>query len=99
MSVEADLATLAEMAPLSPDADSALAALPTLASLFAYLIACARSEDRNEADDCEVFARFAQLTPDEVRECAGTLKALGYRAAADRLFMIAGRRKHSLAPL
>jgi hypothetical protein len=99
MSVSSDLAELAKMPPLSPDRDTGLAALPTLASLFAYLITCARAEDRSEADDCEVFARFTQLTPDEVRECAGTLKALGYVVAADRLKSIAGRRRHDLKPL
>ena len=99
MTVASDLAELEKMSPLPPDGDTSLAALTTIPSLFAYMITCARSEDRDEADDCEVFARFTQLTPDEVRECAGTLKALGYVVAADRLKQIAGRRRHDLRPL
>jgi hypothetical protein len=99
MTVSSDLAELDKMAPLSPDADTALSALPTLASLFGFLIAAARVEDRDEADDCETFARYAQLTPDEVRHCAGTLKALGYTVASARLCEIAGRRRHDLKPL
>lgn len=59
MSVSSDLAELGKMAPLSPDSDTGLSALPTLASLFGFLITCARAEGRDEADDCEVFARFA----------------------------------------
>jgi hypothetical protein len=99
MTVRADLAELEKMAPMSPDADTGLSALPTLASLFGYMITCARSEGRDEADDCETFARFAQLTPDEVRDCAGTLRALGYVVAASRLREISGRRRHDLRPL
>jgi hypothetical protein len=99
MSVEADLATLQTMAPLSPDRDTGLSALPTLASLFAYMITCARAEDRDEADDCETLARFTQLTADQVRECAGILQALGYVVASTRLREIAGKRKHGLRPV
>jgi hypothetical protein len=99
MTVASDLLELQRMAPLSPDSDTGLSALPTLASLFGYLITCARAEDRDEADDCEVFARYAQLTPDEVRCCAGTLKALGYTVASARLREIAGRRRRDLRPL
>ena len=99
MSVSSDLAELAKMPPLPPDGDTALSALPTLASLFGYMITCARAEDRSEADDCETLARLVQLTPDQVRECAGILKALGYAVAADRLKQIAGRRRRGLRPL
>jgi hypothetical protein len=67
--------------------------------LFGFLITCARAEGRDEADDCEVFARFAELTPDEVRHCAGTLRALGYVEASARLREISGRRRHDLKPL
>jgi hypothetical protein len=99
MSVSSDLAELEKMAPLSPNSDTSLAALPTLASLFGYMITCARAENRDEADDCETLARLAQLTPDEVRDIAATLKALGYTVASARLREIGGRRRHDLRPL
>jgi hypothetical protein len=100
MTVSSDLAELERMAAASsPESDGSLAALTTIPSLFAYIATCARSEDRDEADDCETFARYAGLTPDEVRHCAGTLRRLGYVVASDRLFQIAGRRRRDLRPL
>jgi hypothetical protein len=100
MTVSSDLAELQRMAAVSPpESDGSLSALETIPALFAYIATCARGSDRDEADDVEVLARLAQLTPDEVRECAGTLRALGYVVAADRLKQIAGRRRHDLRPL
>jgi hypothetical protein len=39
------------------------------------------------------------VTPDEARSAADELRRLGFVEVADRLKLIAGRRKHSLAPL
>jgi hypothetical protein len=98
-----DAATLAELrrleATMSPEAESGLAALETLPAVYGYVISRARADGDDEADMCELLARHSNAPPAEVRSIAAVLRKLGYRRAADRLHLIAGRRKHSLAPL
>jgi hypothetical protein len=102
-----DAAMLTEFAKfeasLQPDHDvSHLAPLETTAAIFGWIIASARAEGgshEDEADQAELLARISDMSPAKVRQVAGTLGALGYRAVADRLRSIAGRRQKTLAPL
>jgi hypothetical protein len=99
MSTGADLAELRRLEAAAPQSGSDLSALQTAEELYAWLITCARQDGDDEGDKAELFARFSGATAPEVRDVACTLRRLGYRSAADRLFHIAGRRKHDLRPL
>jgi hypothetical protein len=99
MSVEADLLELERLAAASSPESDSLAALTTIPAIYAFLITCARHDGDDEADTAELFARHSGATAAEARATAETLRRLGYGVAAKRLFQIAGRRKHGLAPL
>jgi hypothetical protein len=97
-----DMAELARLeALMPPDRDGAehLNVIETVDELFGFVIADARSAGDDECDAVEMLARHSDMSPDEVRSVATTLKALGYRTAATRLAEITGRRKHDLRPL
>jgi hypothetical protein len=103
MSVKpSDMAELNRLEKLMPpDRNSAehLAVIETVDELFGFMVADARAAGDDEADACEMLARHAGMTPDEVRGVAVTLKALGYTEASSRLIEIAGRRRGGLRPL
>jgi hypothetical protein len=100
MTINADLLELQQMAAtMPPESDGSLAALETIPAIYAFLATCARQDGDDEGDAVELFCRFDGATAPAARSIAAVLKALGYRAAADRLFMIAGKRKHDLRPL
>lgn len=94
-----DLEELRRMETASRNSDSGLEALTTVPAVYGYLIACARRDGDDEADTVELLARHSGAAAPEVRDTAATLRRLGYRSAADRLFQIAGRQKHNLRPL
>jgi hypothetical protein len=98
-----DAATLTELlrleATIAPDSGSDLSALESTAEVIAWLITCARQDGDDEGDTVELFARHSGATATEVRDIAATLRKLGYVVAADRLKLIAGRRRHDLRPL
>jgi hypothetical protein len=81
-----------------PDTDE-LSPLATISSVIAYTATAARAEGTSEADAAELVVRLADLAPATVRDVERTLRRLGYRDVCTRLCEIAGRRKHSLAPL
>lgn len=88
------------MAAASPaESDGSLAALTSVEAIYAFLITAARTEGGDEADTAELFARHSGATAPQVRATAVTLRRLGYRTAAERLYQIAGKRKHDLKPL
>jgi hypothetical protein len=88
---------LEETAPSYGAAD--LSVLETVDEVLAYVVADARAAGDDEADAVEMTVRHAGMTAPEVRQVAATLRRLGYRTAADRLFAVAGRRQHGLKPL
>ena len=94
-----DLDELKRLEATTPGGGSDLSALETIAAVFGFLIANARVDGGDGADECELLARFSGMTAPEVRRIAGVLKALGYAVASQRLAEIAGRRKHGLRPL
>jgi tRNA A58 N-methylase Trm61 len=79
----ADVAKAKEMLRDMPASD--LTALTTIAEVLAFTIESARADGDCELEAIEFAARVADLTRDERRSAASTLKKLGYRAAADRL--------------
>lgn len=85
--------------PLDRDGTEHLPIIETVDELFGFIVADARAAGDHEADPCEMLARHAGMTPDEVRRSAAVLKALGYTEASKRLFEIAGRRQSGLRPL
>jgi hypothetical protein len=99
MTVASDLIELRRMEAATDVDASALAALPTCVSVFAYIAAAAKAENRDPAHDVELLARHAGMTPNEVRDIATTLRRLGFRSASDRLRHVAGRRYVTLRPL
>jgi hypothetical protein len=100
MSIRSDLAELQRMEAAAPEyGGSDLSMLETVEEVYGWLIANARADRGDESDTVELFARFSGATAPEVRTIAVTLKRLGYATAADRLYQIAGKRKHDLAPL
>jgi hypothetical protein len=99
MSVRSDLTELKMMeAAMEIDASS-MAALPTFAAVFAYVAASAKAGGRDPAHDVELLARHGGLSASEARRVAVSLCQLGFKAPADRLFQIAGRRRVDLRPL
>jgi hypothetical protein len=94
----ADIETARALGATLPPSDT-MQPLTTIASVFAFLATAARAEGRSEADDVELVARLADCTADELRGAERTLRKLGYRDVCYMLRRIAGRRKHSLAPL
>lgn len=100
MTVASDLTELEKMeAAMSKVDASGLAALPTFASVFAYIAAAAQAEGRDPAHDVELLARHSNTSAPEARRIAASLRKLGFKAPAERLFMIAGRRPVDLRPL
>lgn len=100
MSIKSDLVELQRMEAAAPEhGGSDLSMLETTEEVYGWLIANARADGDDEGDAVELFCRFDGATPDEARSIAATLKPLGYRAAAERLYQIAGKRKHHLKPL
>ena len=102
MSVDsADVAWLLHLEKTTPAPDDdELAPLTTTPALLAFVATQARTEgDCDEADAVELIVRCAGFTPRDVRASERVLRRLGYRAVADRLREIAGRRKTSLRPL
>jgi hypothetical protein len=100
MTVSGDLIELKKMEAAMPEIDaSGLAALPTFASVFAFIAAAAHAEGRDAAHDVELLARHGELSASEVRRVAVSLRQLGFKAPAERLLMIAGRRRVDLRPL
>jgi hypothetical protein len=102
MSVKANLAKLRSLeATMVPDHDAPeLSALETVPELLGYLVSVVRSAGgTDEADWVEVFCRHVDMSPAKAREYERPLRALGYRAVADRLKTIAGRRTKTLVPL
>jgi hypothetical protein len=76
-----------------------LAPLATFPEVLAYVITQARATGTDEADMVELTVRSAEMPPDDVRAAERVLRPLGHTVAADRLKLIAGRRKNALAPL
>jgi hypothetical protein len=100
MTVASELIELKKMEAAMPEIDaSGLAALPTFAAVFAYIAAAATAEGRDPADDVELLARHGELSPSKARTIAVSLRQLGFKAPADRLRLVAGRRRHGLRPL
>jgi hypothetical protein len=103
MTVKAsDIAELRRLeALMPPDRESAkhLSVIETMDELFGFIITDARMTGDDEGDTAETLARLAELSPREVRRIATTLKAVGFATASQRLFEIAGKRRHDLRPL
>jgi hypothetical protein len=96
----ADIAEVRRMAAMLPDHNATdLSALETTEEVIGFVAAAARAEGEDEADLCEILVRVAELPPAAVRRAERVLRPLGYTAVANRLRKIAGRRKHTLAPL
>jgi len=84
MSIEAaDVAKAQAMLADMPASD--LSALTTIAEVLAFVIEAARVDGDDELEAVELAARVAELSRDERRSAASTLRKLGYREAADRL--------------
>jgi hypothetical protein len=95
-----DAADIVELQRMAPEYDTDdLSALQSIPEVLGYIVACARAEDRDEAADVELVVRSVDMSPDTVRVAELILRPLGYVAVCDMLRKIAGRRKHSLAPL
>ena len=73
--------------------------LTTIPEIIAYVVTSCRADGTDEGDIAELLVRASGMLPVAVRRAEKVLRPLGYRAVADRLSEIAGRRKHSLAPL
>ncbi len=100
MTVSNDLAELQKMVAAGTDVDTTgLATLTSVPAVVAYVAASAKADHRDPSDDCETLVRHAQLSPGEVRAIAASLRRLGFKAPAERLFTIAGRRRRDLKPL
>jgi hypothetical protein len=93
-----DLEAARALEPSVPETDE-LSPLITISSVLAYTATAARADGDSEADAAELVVRLADLTPDDVRQAAATLRALGYAEVANRLRQIAGRRRRDLRPL
>jgi hypothetical protein len=81
---------------------SRLAGLQNIAQVLGFLYREAKADtDDVEAacDSVELVVRSIPLTPAEVRKAGHTLRKLAFTSLADRLKLIAGRRKHDLRPL
>jgi hypothetical protein len=94
----ADLERLKTLEGTVPDS-GALLPLTSIEAVLGYIAAYARSEQLDEADSVELVVRGSGLGPAAVRHAEKVLRPLGYRAVADRLREIAGRRVKSLRPL
>jgi hypothetical protein len=79
----ADVAKAKEMLRDMPASD--LTALTSIAEVLAFVIEGARADGDDELEAVEFTARVADLTRDERRSAASTLRRLGYREAAERL--------------
>jgi hypothetical protein len=99
MTVASDLIELKKMEATTDVDASSLAALSTFGSVFAFAAAAAHAEGRDPADEVELLARHSELSAPEVRTIAASLRQLGFKAPADRLKLIAGKRRHDLRPL
>jgi hypothetical protein len=53
--------------PLDRDGTENLRIIETVDELFGFIVADARAAGDDEADPCEMLARHASMTPDEVR--------------------------------
>jgi hypothetical protein len=79
----ADVAKAKAMLATMPASD--LTALTSVAEVLAFVIEGARVDGDCELEAVEFTARVAELSRDERRSAASTLKRLGYREAAERL--------------
>jgi hypothetical protein len=86
----ADIEYVRELAATLPDAERLdLSALESPAAVLAFVATSTRATGGDEADGCEIVARGAGMTPDEVRQVASVLAPVGLcrrerQAAADR---------------
>jgi hypothetical protein len=96
----ADVEQLRSMIGTLPDHNAAdLSALESTEEVLGYVIAVSRSEGWDEVDMTELVLRAGEFSPHDIRRAERVLRPLGYVRVADMMRRIAGRRKHSLAPL
>jgi|SRR5580704_12842424 hypothetical protein len=94
----ADMAEIERLDAVVPESDD-LQPLQSVAEVLAYTATAARLAGDDEADAAEMVVRAASVPPDTVRRSAAILQAMGFTVVAERLRMIAGKRKHKLKPL